>query len=349
MIFYILSHKVFTGGPESLHQLGNSLRKQGVNAKIYYVDDHLPLPKRLEEYAVPNVHSLSEIIDVEENILIVPEDCIEYFKYFKKIKKCIWWLSLHYYLVKSNPNYLIRYCLPQLPKWMYIFPRIYISMKGSSKNDYYIPIPNDGVFHLYNCEYVRQYLMNCNIPKTNTYYLCGPIESIYFEEESTQSKENIVIYNPKKGIKFSKKIIKELNARDVKTIPIQNMSAQEIKMTMAKSKIYMDFGFFPGPERIPREAVLMNCNLITSLCGSAENDIDIPIPRYLKYDIYDKEAIRKIVSKIEDMLINYESEIDLYDKYRDNVILQRNTFDMRVGQIIHHFGLKSQIQNTESY
>ena len=111
------------------------------------------------------------------------------------------------------------------------------------------------------------------------------------------------------------------------------MNSSEIVDLMQKSKLYIDFGEFPGPERIPREAVLMGCNIITSTKGSAgANDIDVPIDRTLKIEAID-ENINKIVSLIEDIINNYAKYYPMFNEYRRKVIEQPLIFEENINKL----------------
>lgn len=89
----------------------------------------------------------------------------------------------------------------------------------------------------------------------------------------------------------------------------------------------MGFGDFPGPERIPREAVVMGSNIIISRNGSAgDNNIDVPIPDFMKVDAMD-ENIPVIIDTLEDMLNNYDKFYHYYDDYRSKIWEQRILFE----------------------
>lgn len=338
MTVYILSHKIFTGGPESLHQFGSALRKKGIDVRMIYTNPDLKLPDRLATYNVPSVKDITEIVDDSKNVFVVPEDCIHYFNHFQNIRKCIWWLSLHHYLTKLSRDYLIQHAMPHLPKFFYFLPRLYLRLKHGTPLDYYIPQPDDGIYHLYNCEYVRQYLDSCQVLPSNTCYLCGPIEQVYYSQNPNVEKEDIVLYNPKKGFKFTKKILSKLDDVNISTIPIQNMTASEIKMAMDRSKVYIDFGFFPGPERIPREAVISNCLLLTSRTGAAANNIDVPIPSEFKIDAVTSN-VDVIVDKIRFMLVNYDDLVSDFSTYRLKVRCQESLFEDGISIFINYMCL----------
>lgn len=99
------------------------------------------------------------------------------------------------------------------------------------------------------------------------------------------------------------------------------MNYHQLMMFYSKAKIYIDFGFFPGPERIPREAVTMYCNIITSTTGSAKNNSDVPIPYEFKIDAKD-DNLDRIVLKIKNMLVNYNDDIPRFEQYRKKLLIK---------------------------
>jgi hypothetical protein len=86
--------------------------------------------------------------------------------------------------------------------------------------------------------------------------------------------------------------------------------------TLQKAKVYIDFGNHPGKDRIPREAAILGCCVITGKRGSAAFFEDVPIPDEYKFE--DKEKnIPKIIDKIKDCLENYEKRYEDFDYYRE--------------------------------
>ena len=149
-----------------------------------------------------------------------------------------------------------------------------------------------------------------------------------------EKKENYVLYNPTKGVAFTQKIIEycENHHLNAEFIPLKNMSASEVSDWMRKAKVYMDFGEFPGPERIPREAVIMGCNIITSKNGAAGNDIDVPIPEFLKYE--DEESnLEAIFKTMAEIIGSYDKYYHCYDKYRDKVRNQKAELNKNIIQL----------------
>jgi hypothetical protein len=59
------------------------------------------------------------------------------------------------------------------------------------------------------------------------------------------------------------------------------MSRKEVISSLTSSKIYLDLGIHPGTDRIPREAALLGCVIVTNKRGSAGNKIDVDIDEEL--------------------------------------------------------------------
>lgn len=333
MKIYIVAEATSTsGGPESLQQLAFFLRKNGYESYIYYIDTKdKNTPEKFKQY---NNEISTEIEDNHENIIIVPESYTELLYQYKSIKKVIWWLSLDFYL---NNRWIRRtkiFCRAhKLPMVLFPVSFIYLFMSNKLKRHLYKYHRDDGVFHLYNCEYVNRYLSKIGVSSDMKMYLCGPLRNEFFKQFEKQERLNNVLYNPKKGIEFTKKLISNCKNKKIKFIPIQNMTPKEIRNLMKVSKVYIDFGYFPGPERIPREAVMSGCNIITSKEGSAANNIDVPIPKEFKFTPTD-DNITLILECIELLMLEYDSYYNFFDEYRTKVIKQYEEFEDRIIKMI---------------
>lgn len=329
---YILSPYIKTGGPKSLHQLAFFLKKNGLNTYItYYI--HYKKSKRNILFSNYNMDITNEIQDNPENILIVPEAYTGELRKYKNIQKVIWWLSLDYYfidlLLKKSALYTIkRKNLPKLfiPIVLILkYLRLLYKPHALNIKDF------RHVFHFYNCEYVHQFLQKNNVSEENTKYLCGPIEDLYFsigKENILANKTRTVAFNPAKiEPKLLGRLKKAIHDKDItiELIELKNMTKKEVFNTLCRTKVYVDLGFFPGPERIPREAVTLYCNVITSTEGSAANQVDVMIPDKYKFDIKNLN-IENLINLIFDMVNNFERYIDDFDNYRLKVVKQKDIF-----------------------
>ena len=145
-------------------------------------------------------------------------------------------------------------------------------------------------------------------------YKCGDLlNADFYDEPWTESeRSDVVLFNPAKATPFMQKIIDA--CPDVTFKPIQGMTRAEVIDTMRHSKLYVDFGEFPGRERMPREAVLCGCCLITSRLGSAAYYEDFS--HSYKYESKDSH-IWAIVNQIRYVLSHYEECRHDFDMFRE--------------------------------
>ena len=331
-IYIVTYANATSGGNESLHQLCSKLNSIHLNAYIYYYNKPTAsIPLKFKNYDIKTVHTIEDSVD---NMLIVPEICTPFLYKFNKIKKCIWWLSLDFYL-RTLPKYTFVNFIGShgIPKLLYPMTYIYLKCKGELDKKFFgFGEDKNQIFHFYNCEYAKMYLLEQGVKEENTLYLCGPINTDFFNQKvNISKKENIILYNPKKGIEFTNKIISKIHEKkmDVQIIPLEKMNYDQLMSCYSKAKIYIDFGFFPGPERIPREAVTMYCNILTSTLGSAKNNVDVPIPYEFKIHAT-HDNIDSIITKLINMLKNYEDDIPKFEQYRTKVLNQREVFDENI-------------------
>lgn len=344
---YIVSPFIQTGGPHSLHQLVHLLKEYGCDAAIKYFPE--PIGKRYSESLYPqyDISVAEKIEDTQDNIIIVSETCTELLKKFSHIQKCVWWLSLDFHFFEYiYPGSKISLRNRQWTSWLLPFMMGYKLLSKVYKREPLVLIGNQDfsrAVNLYNCEYVHRYLQEHNVPNEKMHYLCGPLEKIYMADDRNDilvGKQNTIIYSPKKMDKrFFQKVKEAIEARDkkIKFIPIRNMNREQVFSTERRAKLYLDFGFFPGPERIPREAVSLYCNIITSDIGAAKNGKDVCIPDRYKFELKD-ENVEIIANLAVNMVHNYEDYIGDFELYRDKVKEQIERFD---GDIREIFGLKN--------
>lgn len=316
------------GGIESLHQMASACSELGYETYVFYFKAKgSKKQKRINTKYKINCSNIVE--DKSTNLIVVPETYTYILRKYKNIKKCIWFLSLDYYL-KSDPIYnakinAINRGLPIVLLPLYV---IFISLftRSTFKS---VCIQKEKVpYYLYNCEYANNYIRKVCKYSYYSHYLCGPIDDVYFNKDIKINKERIVAYNPKKCNQYTHQLIAFIHDRhpEISFIPIINMSTTAVRELLAKTSVYLDLGRFPGPERLPREAVMMKCNIITSTLGSAgDNDLDVPIDESFKFELTNSN-MSSIQNLIIDMIENYSKYVAYFDKYREKVCAQKEFF-----------------------
>lgn len=338
MKIYIICPYNQSGGPRSLHQLGNKLIDAGFNVFMYYGYRSENTLTNTPLYSDCKAKIAKDIEDRKENILIVPESDTGWLNKYSKIKKVIWWLSLYFYL--ENDTWWIskfRTVFLGQPKIMSYLR--YAHTKLSSSNFAYVhPKELKKIdYHLYNCEYVRDYLLDHNILVDKMGYLCGPIDIKKIDKKNVMmNKENFILYNPAKASPYIlNKVLRYMKEKYpyYELQPLHGISHENVLEYLKKAKVYLDLGYFPGPERMPREACMNYCNIITSTTGAAANNNDVPIPQNFKFDLK-KKNVSKICELMVDMCDNYNEYVHYYNEYRNKTISQINNFDRDVNNFI---------------
>lgn len=305
-----------SGGPELLHQLVYALREKGIDSIIAYYDidpsNNNYRDKSFDIYTKEYI-LIDEIEDNENNIIIIPEMRIWFLKKYNKIRTCIWWLSVdNAFKVCGIKNHIKNYGL-------------IVTLKRILKNKiiYSFDIVKKANYNLCQSKYAEEFLKTIGV--NNSIYLSDYLNDAYLNEKNYDSikKEDIVLYNPKKGYEFTCKIIKE--AKNIKFVPIQNLSTEEVKELLLKSKVYIDFGNHPGKDRFPREAAMCGCCIITGTRGSAKYYDDVSIDGEYKFKDIDSN-IPNIIRKIQLCLNNYEIQTRKFDKYRKKISSEKKKF-----------------------
>ena len=347
-IFILCPANVDTGGPMCLHQLAYILKKR-LKKKVYmhYFPQSVknPIHKNYKSFNIPTKKLIK---DLEKNILIIPEfyKSIELSKNYQNIQKGLWWLSVDFFLYHRfiYKNHSLVRSLIKIPfKLISLFNRLTLFYFGNISLFKYLKYiytknPLINVFKIKNINinfshssYQFKTLASQGVKST---YLSDCIKKEYFDKSKKiliKDKKNIICYNPRKSSIFFETFIKLNN--DFKFIPLINMNLNELINVLSKSKIYMDFGFHPGQDRLPREAAILKNCIITNKEGSAAIYKDLPIDSGFKFDEKNNNFL-KIRKKIQMVFDDFQSEYKKFSYYRKFLHLQEKKF---INQISRSF------------
>lgn len=323
-IYVLCPSNLKTGGTELLHQLVASLLSLNKNAYVaYYLegkyDSNKPTPEAFIKYIGDHWCLVNNIEDEPDNIAIFPETGLGKSKKYHRLQKCAWWLSVdNYNVMKGMRSRLEQFGVMSFLKHLLL-------------NDYFndktittIPV------HFFQSYYAADFAQSKGVKDDSLFYLSDYINDIYIKPFNTVGREDIVAYNPKKGIEFTEKLIS--SAPNISWAPIINMTNDEVKKLLDTAKVYIDFGNHPGKDRIPREAAMSGCCVITDLKGSAAYEQDVPIPAKYKFNDIDSN-IPEVIKQIKYCFDNYEAATQEFDSYRTFIKEEKRGFDERVKEI----------------
>ncbi len=323
-IYVFLHTNQATGGSELLHQLVYHLRNDlKIEAYIYYpYNDSNPTHRFYKKYNNPVIKSIE---DLSSNVLLFPEAywILPTISCYQNIKKTMWWLSVDNFYVSmflgNRKDFFLDKAINKV--WRFFFKKTLINIEEKiyKKVDFSIPkLPKEVQsvdFYLAQSFYALNHLTNKGIPNEKIFFLSDYLNEDFLKIKTDLSKkQNIVTYNPKKGYNFTKKIIKM--ASDIKFVPIINMTPKQVIEALQKAKVYIDFGNHPGKDRIPREAAILGCCVITGKRGSAAFYEDVPIPDEYKFEDK-KENVPEIINKIRDCFDNFNESYQDFNYYRE--------------------------------
>ena len=276
-VYINIPAQAIAGGVESLFQLADAINNNGGESIVLWdIPYSDPIPTKYKHY---NIQHSTEVEDIPDNWVIYPEVWTEKLGTYTNMKKAIWWLS-----VDNNHGKFQEFS-------------------------------NSNITHFYQSFYALDFLQKNGVEKYLP--LFDYIHAKYTDSTyDISQKENIVCYNPVKGLAITNQI-KSLNP-DITFVPIVGMEESQIIDLLKISKIYIDFGHHPGRDRIPREsAILGNC-VITNSSGAAGFYNDIPVGKQ-----YKTSNIEEIGVSIRNCFENFESVIDEYSLYRSSIKNQK--------------------------
>ncbi|MFN8438392.1 MAG: hypothetical protein U0V72_12245 [Cytophagales bacterium] len=323
---------VVTGGAELLHQLISTLNKNNIESYIVYFDDNnSKIPNDYEKY---NLKIAKEIDDNPKNIVVFYEGIFEKTKLIKNAQILLWWLSVdNFYLASRKHLSLLDYF-----SWNWKYGFIVIARRLGhlilKRKNYFFnnislkQIKELNALNCYQSEYAQFYLNKKGFKET--FPLTDYINTEFITSKNPVNKERKILYNPKKGINYTRKIMKLLP--NEKWVALENMTRDQLKNELQTSMLYIDFGFHPGKDRIPREAVLSDCCIITGRQGSANHFEDVCINEFYKID-EKKIAISKVRDRIIQILNNYNSHIENFELYKKRIIKEKEVFEEEVKYI----------------
>lgn len=280
MIIYFFCPFYKTGGPENIHltsSIINTLYKDKAESHIIYNENlQFNLYPEIDNIIVKQ---LSDFVDDENNVVIIPEIVnVDEFVKSRNITKCkvvIWWLSF-----------------------------VNASLKYTLHNMF-----NKNIHHAFHSYY--EYAMIKPHVEENYSFLTDYLADCYLElntEDFKSAKQPVVCFNGFKDKTTKKYCIKN----GIPFIEIVNMNREQVNETLKKSMIYVDNGFHPGKDHLPREAALYGCIVITNKSGSAAYWEDVPILEKISFEDELNPLINKIVQ-------NYELYYNAQQFYRERI------------------------------
>lgn len=317
-VYLVCFAKAQTGGPEAIHQLAHTLRAQGRDARIVYMTFNdfnaveqspgIIAAHRIQVMDVPDKKPVAydiyetvgetEMVDLPENTLVFPEAIPALHRLGARMRKCMWWLSV------DNAERGIR------------------QMGGMEA------LKAQPILHLVQSTYAERFLEGHGIAES--YPLYDFTSPVFFATADPRPRLDRIVYNPSKGLEFVRALVSA--APDLPWTPIVRMTPAQVRDLLQTSKLYIDFGHHPGKDRIPREAAISGCCVLTNRRGAANYFRDVPIDEQYKFDD-SAEAIPAVIAKIRDVLKSYDTHTKNFAYWRRCIRSEREEFETQVSRL----------------
>jgi hypothetical protein len=306
-----------TGGPELIHQFVDAINNKGGEAIVLYFpfEDDFLTPKAYSHYNV----KVAKYSDISFNnaVVVINETSTSYIKYFKGAKVFIWWMSVDNYF-NSFPDSALSWCKKIVKK---LLRHKSLPVKISAMGNY---------GHLVQSFYAKKFLKQFGYESD---FLSDYLNENHFNQEiDLLNKKDIICYNPKKGYEVTEKLRNAYPNFIFKAII--NMTPREVSGLLSESKIYIDFGNHPGKDRIPREAAMARCVVITGVKGSAKNKYDIEVPDKYKIDENSEIFVDVVGDLISDTFENYDANLSNFAPYIEKIKNEKKVFQEQVSQFL---------------
>jgi len=315
MIYILAPAYQVSGGPEALQQMCHYLRQIGKNAIIAFYnleEGRDPMPARYDIYGNQWI-PWEKIVDKKGNSVVVPERKPLLLNGIKNAKKYIWWLSRDNFVFEQASLW---------KKTKYYSKRL-LHIDVISLDTRYCNFSLKECTHLCGSKYAFEYVTQ-ELGLKDVHYCVEPISLDFLKMgpySNPQGRRDVVLYNPSKP----SAIMEELLQRGkFDYVPLKGFTPQELAEVYKTSKLYIDFGAFPGPERMPKEAVYFGCNILVGKRNAAINDFDVAISEEYKVasEIQAEEAEQIIETMLEgSSAITYE-----FLSFKDKIIHLEDMF-----------------------
>jgi hypothetical protein len=113
-------------------------------------------------------------------------------------------------------------------------------------------------------------------------------------------------------------------------MPLVGFDREQLAEIFLTSTLYIDFGHHPGKDRLPREAAIHGCCVITGRNGSAANAVDVPIGADYKFDEKNAKFVEAFGTQLKNILGHFDESAKDFEHYRHVIANEQIEFDRQV-------------------
>ncbi|CAN7356283.1 hypothetical protein LJR225_002140 [Phenylobacterium sp. LjRoot225] len=312
-----------TGGPEAIHQLSHALNAIGVRCSLVHIGPtntvrvaggkliamEPPHPGVLQAYAEYAPQVPAEIPVDANTLLIFPEGLAWLQHRFVGCGVAVWWLSIDNFFRAlgadddEDADVVLRRVLGRAD-----------------------------LIHLHQSVYARDWLRERGVEQlydladyTSTAFTAAPARS--------PSPSPAISYNGAKGSDLAADFFAANPQFDA--LPLRGYSRGELRAIFRARRIYVDFGHFPGKDRLPREAAVSGSVVFIHRHASGDCYDDFPLPDLFKFtreDALSGALASRLAAAQADPARHWAAQ----ETFRDRVLWEKTQF---YDQARRHWGV----------
>lgn len=319
---------VRTGGPEAMHQLVDSLRRQGREAYL------VPRPgsegaSRVSAYEHYDAPDAPAVVDAPGNAVVVPEDTPMLLRGVTRAAPFLWWLSVdNSTRFRDERKLLNRAVLGPVAASQRV-------KSGAAARWHAVQRRLSGetallgrVHHLAQSEYAWSYLFSRLgvLPSKLTDY------TLLDEHVPAAARPDdaSIAYNPTKSAELMARM--QDRFPEARYVPLQGLSRSELLETLSDTTVYLDLGHHPGKDRLPREAAVCGAVTLVARRGAGAFFEDVPLPAEHKIDPTG-DAVGNAIAAVRTVFADPSANRRKQDGYRAVIAAERDAFDAEVRRI----------------
>ncbi|TFC89876.1 hypothetical protein [Cryobacterium sp. TMT4-31] len=340
-IFVVCPRGVRTGGPEALHQLVSTLRELGQEAFLTPRPgtEYAATIDAYDHYAAPWT---STIEDVSGNAVVTSEYVMPYLGTFKHAERFCWWLSIdnspmfkeqrraHDFWVSERERVSQQTKLRLLGRLK--SARRYANGEAKLMRS---------VKHLSQSHYAWAFLYSHLNLLSTVLSDFTPLEVIRSVPQiPSADRGRTIAYNPKKAATITDQLRQSYPTAEF--IPLAGMTGQQVIEVLASTAVYLDLGYHPGKDRMPREAAMAGAISLVARRGSGAYTADVPIPWEHKISP-EGDVLKNARDALERTFDDLEGNYARQDHYRTVIAGERDNFRHEVKAAFIDLHLESDV------
>jgi hypothetical protein len=302
-----------TGGPEAIHQLSQALNAIGVRCSLVHIGpantvrvvggklvaQEPPHPTILQAFAEYAPQVPREIAVDTDTLLIFPEGLAWLQHRFAGCGVAVWWLSID---------------------------NFFRALEADDDEDADVVLDRvlgrPDLIHLHQSVYARDWLRARGVERL---YDLGDYTSPAFTTAPARgpSPAPTISYNGAKGSDLAAGFFAAHPQFDA--LPLRGYSRGQLRAIFRERRIYVDFGHFPGKDRLPREAAVSGAVVFVHRHASGACYDDFPLPDACKFDLEDIRS-GALAARLAAVLTAPAQAWAAQETFRDRVIWERAQF-----------------------